>query len=180
MVAVKLVDLAPSYQTETTMTPTISTLMKSGRAALMALTLGTVAMTALPAQAASEPSFNFQLGIGNDGGVMGFEFGNKNSRKRGYYPIKKCLTDRQVERGLQRYGFDDADVVRKLSNTRVLVVAEWNRRYYSMNVNKCTGEVSNVKRLRRGHDFFDGPHRPRGPQGGMGFEKDGFSFQFNF
>lgn len=163
------------------MTFTLSTLKKSGRAALVALALGTVSMTAMPAQAAPEPSFNFQLGIGNDGGVMGFEFGNKrNNSHNKWRPINRCLSDRQVERGLQRYGFDDADVVRSLSRTRVLVVAEWNNRFYSMRVNKCSGEVSDVKRLRRGYDFFDGPRHggPRG--GGFGYEKDGFSFQFNF
>jgi hypothetical protein len=158
------------------MTLSLSTFKKTGRAALVALTMGAVGMTAMPVQAASEPSFNFQLGIGNDGGVLGFELNSKNKKK--YHPIKKCLSDRQVERGLEWYGFDDADVVRKLSSTRVLVVAEWNNRYYSMTVNKCSGEVYNVKRLRRGFDFYDGPHK--GPKNGFGYQKDGFSFQFNF
>lgn len=162
------------------MTSTISTLMKSGRAALVALTLGTAAMAAMPAQAA-EPSFNFQLGIGDNGGVMGFDLGKNNNDRnfRKWKPIRKCLTNGQVERGLEYYGFDDADVVRNISKSRVLVVAEWNRRFYSMSVDKCSGEVGNVKRLRKGYDFFDGPHKG-GPKGGMGFEKDGFSFQFNF
>ena len=158
------------------MTLTLSTLKKSGRAAVVALAMGAVSMTAMPVQAASEPSFNFQLGIGNDGGVMGFELNKKS--KKGYYPIKRCLTDRQVERGLEYYGFDDADVVRKLSTSRVLVVAEWNNRFYSLTVNKCTGEVYNVKRLRKGYDFYEGPHK--GPKNGFGFQKDGFSFQFGF
>jgi hypothetical protein len=162
------------------MTLTLSTLKKSGRAALVALALGTVSMTAMPAQAAPEPSLNFQLGIGNDGGVMGFEFNNKKSNNfKKWKPIRKCLSDNQVERGLERYGFDDADVVRKLSKSRVLVVAEWNHRFYSLTVDKCSGEVYNVKRLRKGHDFWDGP-RKGGPKGGFGYEKDGFSFQFNF
>jgi hypothetical protein len=160
------------------MTLTLSTLKKSGRAALVALAMGAVSMTAMPVQAASEPSFNFQLGIGNDGGVMGFELNNKKNFNK-WKPIKKCLTDRQVERGLEWYGFDDADVVRKLTKNRVLVIAEWNNRFYSMRVNKCTGEVSDVKRLRKGFDFWDGPHKG-GPKGGFGYEKDGFSFQFNF
>jgi hypothetical protein len=157
------------------MTLALSTLKKSGRAALVALAMGAVSMTAMPAQAA-EPSFNFQLGIGNNGGVMGFELNNQNRKK--FRPIQRCLTNNQVERGLKYYGFDDADVVRRLSSTRVLVVAEWNNRYYSMTVNKCSGKVGNVKRLRRGYDFYDGPSK--GPQGGFGFQKDGFSFQFGF
>jgi hypothetical protein len=160
------------------MTPMFSTVMKTGRAALVALTLGTVAMTALPAQAASEPSLNFQLGIGRDGGVMGFEFGNRGRGGRDFSPIRTCLTNRQIERGLERYGFDDADVVRNTGRNRVLAVASWNGRYYSMTVNKCSGEVSNIKRLRRGFDYDD---RGRGrPGGNFGFEKDGFSFSFGF
>lgn len=155
------------------MTLSLSTLKKSGRAALVALAMGAVSMTAMPVQAA-EPSFNFQLGIGNNGGVFGFELNNKNKKK--YYPIKKCLTNSQVEHGLEWYGFDDADVVKKLSKSKVLVIAEWNNRYYSMTVNKCTGQVYNVKRLKKGFDFYDGD----GPNGGFGFEKDGFSFQFGF
>jgi len=160
------------------MTPTLSTLKKSGRAALVALAMGAVSMTAMPVQAA-EPNFNFQLGIGDNGGVMGFELNKKNNFKKKWKPIRKCLSNRQVENGLEWYGFDDADVVRKLSNSKVLVIAEWNHRFYSMTVNKCSGEVYNVKRLRKGHDFWDGPHKG-GPKGGFGFEKDGFSFQFGF
>ena len=158
------------------MTLNLSTLKTSGRAALVALAMGAVSMTAMPVQAASEPSFSFQLGIGNNGGVMGFELNKK--AKKGYYPIKKCLTNSQVESGLESYGFDDADVVRRLSSTRVLVVAEWNNRYYSLTVNKCTGEVYNVKRLKKGFDFYEGPHKS--PKNSFGFHKDGFSFQFGF
>lgn len=155
------------------MTLSLSTLKKSGRAALVALAMGAVSMTAMPVQAA-EPNFNFQLGIGNNGGVFGFELNSKNKKK--YLPIKKCLTNNQVENALEWYGFDDADVVKRLSSSRVLVVAEWNNRYYSMTVNKCSGEVYNVKRLKKGYDFWDGPKK--GPGVGFGYEKDGFSFQF--
>jgi hypothetical protein len=158
------------------MTLSLSTLKKSGRAALVALAMGAVSMTAMPVQAA-EPNFNFQLGIGNDGGVMGFELNNKKNFNK-FKKIKKCLTNSQVEHGLEWYGFDDADVVKKLSSSRVLVIAEWNNKYYSMTVNKCTGEVYNVKRLKKGFDFYDDDYGYKGPKGGFGFEKDGFSFQF--
>ena len=69
------------------MTPVFSSLMKSGRAALVALTLGTAAIAAMPVQAA-EPSFNFQLGIGDDGGVMGFELNNNKRDHRKWRPIR--------------------------------------------------------------------------------------------
>ena len=155
------------------MTLSLSTLKKSGRAALVALAMGAVGLTAMPVQAA-EPNFNFQLGIGNNGGVFGFELNNKNKKK--YFPIKKCLTNNQVENALEWYGFDDANVVKKLSSSKVLVIAEWHNRYYSMTVNKCSGEVYNVKKLKKGFDFYDDGYK--GPKGGFGYEKDGFSFQF--
>lgn len=158
------------------MTLFVSTLKKSGRAALIALAMGAVGMTAMPVQAA-EPSFNFQLGIGNDGGVMGFDLNNKKNYNK-YKKIKGCLSNNQVERGLEWYGYDEANVVKKLSSSKVLVIAEWHNKYYSMTVNKCTGEVYNVKKLKKGYDFYDGPHK--GPKNGIGFEKDGFSFQFGF
>jgi hypothetical protein len=160
------------------MTFTLSTFKNSGRAVLVALVMGATAVTAMPVQAA-EPNFNFQLGIGDNGGVMGFELNKKNNNFKKWKPIKKCLSNGQVENGLEWYGFDDADVVKNLGKNRVAVIAEWNNRFYSMTVDKCSGEVYNVKRLKKGYDFFDGPHKG-GPKGGMGFEKDGFSFQFNF
>ena len=152
----------------------LSSFKTAGRAAIVALTLGAASLSAVPAQAAS-PSFSLQLGIGNDGGVMGFDI---NRAPRGFFPIRKCLSNSQVVRGLERYGFDNVDVVRKLSNTRVLVIGEWDRRYYSMKVNKCTGEVYEIRKLQKNRDYFVG--RPDRPFGGFGVERDGFSFQFNF
>ena len=129
---------------------------KTSRAALVALTLGAATVTALPAQAQSSPSFNFELGIGSNGSGMSFRGGNKKPR------LDRCLTNRQVERGLRHYGFDDVNVVRSLGKNRVLVIAEWGIRDYSMKVDKCSGRVYDVERLR---------HRRGMP---------GFNFQFNF
>jgi hypothetical protein len=152
----------------------LSSLKTAGRAAIVALTLGAASLSAMPAQAAS-PSFSLQLGIGNDGGVMGFD---GKRAPRGFFPIKKCLSNSQVVRGLERYGFDDVEVVRKLSSTRVLVIGEWDWRYYSMKVNKCSGEVYEIRKLQKNRDYF--LDQPGKPHGGFGVERDGFSFQFNF
>ena len=142
------------------MTSLTSSLMKSGRAALIAIALGASAVTAMPAQAQSQPSFNFQLGIGNDGNVMSFGMGT-NDRKR-YRPIRQCISDREVVRGLRHQGFRNVDVIRNLSRTRVAVVGSWHNGDYSMKVNKCTGEVYDIQRLRK--------HRGQ----------PGFNLQFNF
>jgi len=145
-----------------------SSLMRAGRALVLAATLGATGLAAMPAQAASQPSFNFQLGIGNDGGVITFENGRT---PRGSFPIKKCLTNRQIERGLERHGFDDADVVRNLSKTRVLVSAEWGRYDYSLKVNRCSGKVYDIERIRRApRPDFNWPNHGWDNDGGFGFK----------
>lgn len=155
------------------MTPILSSVMKSGRIAIVALTLGAATITAMPAQAQSqsEPSINFQLGLGNgkSGGSMSFSTESQRGgmqfnqgKNHGRVIIDECLTNRQVERGLRDYGFRNVDVVRNLGRDRVLAVASWRNRDYSMKVDKCSGQVYDVKRLKK----FRG--------------QPGFNLQFNF
>lgn len=132
-------------------------LKKTSRAAIVALTLGAATVTAMPAQAQSSPSFNFELGIGNGERGMSFSHGKKPRWDR-----DRCMTNRQVERGLEHRGFDDARVVRNLGRNRVQVIADWGRRTYAMKVDKCSGRVYDVERLR---------HRRGTP---------GFNFEFRF
>lgn len=147
----------------------ITNLKRAGRVLAVAAVLGAGGLAAAPAQAA--PSLNFQLGIGNDGSVITFGTGRT---PRGVQPIKKCLTNRQIERGLERHGFDDADVIRNLSNTRVLVRADWGRYDYEMKVNRCSGKVYDIERIRRAprpdHNW---------PNHGWG-NNNGFGFQFRY
>lgn len=140
------------------MTPILSTMMKSGRAAIVALTLGAATITAMPVQAQSEPRFSFQLDINGGNSAQTFSRGNRHGR----IIIDDCLTNRQVERGLRNYGFRNVDVIRSLGRDRVLVVASWRNKDYVMKVNKCSGRVYDVKRLKK----FRG--------------QKGFSLQFNF
>lgn len=129
----------------------LSTFKTTSRAAIVALTLGVTAMSAAPAQA---QSFNFEFGIkgGGNNFAFGFEKGKKFKRE--------CLTNSEVRRGLQREGFDDIRFVDR-KGVRVKVVADYGRRTYAMTINKCTGRVTDIERLRR-------TYRP------------GFNFQFNF
>ena len=137
------------------MTPILSRVLKSGRAAIIAVTLGAAAFTAMPVQAQSgNPSFNFQFGI--QGGGDGFSYRFDNGRRF----QRDCLTNNEIRRGLRRMGWDDIRFVDR-RGVRVKVVADWGRRTYAMTINRCTGRVSDVERLRR----------PYGP---------GFRFQFNF
>ncbi|MBL8593188.1 MAG: hypothetical protein JNK01_10915, partial [Devosia sp.] len=89
------------------MTPILSTVMKSGRAAIVAVTLGAATLTAMPVQAQSEPQFSFQLGIGGGNDAQTYSKG----KKQGRIIIDDCLTNRQVERGLRQYGFRNVDVI---------------------------------------------------------------------
>jgi hypothetical protein len=151
-----------------------STFQKAGRAIVVAAALGASSLAAMPAQAASQPSLNFQLGIGNDGSVITFGAGRA---PRGSFPIKKCLTNRQIERGLERHGFDDANVVRNLSNTRVLVRADWGRYDYSLKVNRCSGQVYDIERIRRApRPDNNWPNHGWDDNNGNGF---GFKFRYD-
>jgi len=133
------------------MTPTLSRVMKSGRAAIVALTLGATAFTAMPAMAQSggKPSFNFEFGIQGGGDNFSYRFDNGKRHKR------ECLTNNEVRRGLQRMGWDDIRFVDR-RGVRVKVVAEWGRWTYAMDINKCTGRVTNIERLHR--PYFPGFH----------------------
>jgi hypothetical protein len=138
------------------MTPVLSSVMRSSRAAIVALTLGATAFTAMPVQA---QSFNFEFGI--QGGGNSFSYGFDNGRR-----IKRdCLTTNEIRRGLRRAGFDDIRFVDR-QGIRVRVIADFGRRTFSMTINRCTGRVSNIERVRRG--------------GGGGGGGPGIGLEFNF
>jgi len=135
------------------MTPILSTLKSSGRAAVVALVLGAAAVTAIPAPAmAQSPSFSFSIDLG--GGNLRFRGGDFDRRV--------CLTNAQIRRQLRAEGFRNIDIRRVLSRNRVEVVASYGNRWYLLRVDRCTGAVRIVERLRRG--------LPGG----------GFGLQFNF
>jgi hypothetical protein len=137
------------------MTQILSRMKSTGRAAIIALALGASAVTAMPAQAQSgNPSFNFQFGIQGGGDNFSYRFDNGRRLKR------ECLTNNEVRRGLRRLGWDNIRFVDR-RGVRVKVVADWGSRTYAMTINRCTGRVTDIERLRR----------PFGP---------GFRFQFNF
>jgi hypothetical protein len=151
------------------MTQMLSTLKKSGRAAIVALVLGAATVTSMPAMAQSEPSFSFQLGIGGGSGGN-FRFGVDNDHR----DRDRCLTNREIRRGLSSFGFRNIDIVRERSRNRVEVIAQFGKRLYLLQVNRCTGQVRIIQRLGRA-GFDDGRHDgfDDGPRGGVGL-------QFNF
>ena len=137
----------------------LTTLKTRGRAVLIALALGATAVTAVPAPAMAQ-TFSFDFGI--TGGDSRFSFGIGTGGRR---IIRDCLTNREIRRGLRRSGWSDIRFIDS-SGRRVRVIAEWddNGRDYRMRINRCTGRVTDIERLRR---------RSGGGSGGFGL-------QFNF
>jgi hypothetical protein len=138
------------------MTQILATLKNSGRAAVVALALGAATVTAIPTPAMAQPSFNFSIELG--GGNLQFRRGDRDRRF--------CLSNAQVRRGLRAHGFRDIDIVRERNRNRVVVIARYGRSLYRLQVNRCSGQVRIIERIRRG-GF------PGGPRGGFGL-------QFNF
>ncbi|MDB5561552.1 MAG: hypothetical protein JWN11_970 [Hyphomicrobiales bacterium] len=157
------------------MTLTLSKFKMAGRAAVLAIVLGASALSAMPAQAApGDPSFNFNLQLPNGGGNLQFGNGNDNGRRDpGFRPGPNrgrdfCLNDREVRSQLGDNGFDNVRVGRDLRRGWVEVFATNRRGAYTMQVNRCTGQVANVQRIRRGGG--DAPVRPGA----------GFGLQFGY
>jgi hypothetical protein len=112
-----------------------------GRAAVLALALGTASFSAAPVQA-QEPSLNFQIQIAPD------DQGPQLRRNGPRLNLQACLTDRQIRRGLSDYGFRNVDLRRDLGRDRVEARGTYRRWTYSMRVNRCNGRVDRVERLR--------------------------------
>lgn len=105
------------------------------RSTVIGLTLVGASLSAAPAQA---QQFSFGLQFGNGGYHNG--------------PIvehdRRCLTDRQVRRLLQRNGYDEI----RFTDRRGRIVqarAERGRHDYRVTVDACRGRIIDVERLRR-------------------------------
>ena len=141
----------------------LSTLKSGSRAALVAVALGAASLAAVaPTSAMAQSSPSLRLDFGIQGGTNSFSFGLND---RGIRFRRDCLTNNEIRRGLRRAGFEDIRIGSS-SGRWVRVVAEWsdNGRDYSMRVHRCTGEVTDIRRIRRGG-------------GSPGF---GFQFEFDF
>ena len=135
----------------------LNTLKTSGKAAVVALVLGSTAMVALPAQAAPPtPSFSFSFGVGNGFQPhpgMQLQFGDDN-----YYDY--CLTNRQIVRLLSGAGYRDAQVVKEDNrHNKVIAIARKGSNWYQMRVDRCTGKVDRVTKLQ--------PRNPSRPSSGF-------------
>lgn len=110
--------------------------------AVLALTMGATAVTAMPAQAAS-PTFSFQFGIGGFPNGVQLHFGDDD-----YFDY--CMTNRQIVRALRNAGYRDVQIVREGNQwNKVIAVGRKNGFWYQMRVDRCTGKVDRVQKVRR-------------------------------
>lgn len=140
------------------------------RAAVVALALGATALSAAPAMAQDAPS-GFSLDVPGAAAAPGAERSGTFAPGE-YYPdggweddYYRCLTNREVRRGIAAYGFSRVQITRDLGRDRVEVRAVYRNWLYSMRVDKCSGDVNRVRPIRRVH--------------GGGFD-GGFGLEFNF
>ena len=122
----------------------LSTSFARGRAALIALAMGATAVVALPAPAMAQ-SFSFDFEI--SGGGADFSWSHDRRGKR----VKRdCLSNNEIRRGLRRLDFEDIRIVDR-DGKWVTVIAEYdpNNKRYRMEINSCTGRVTDIERVRR-------------------------------
>jgi hypothetical protein len=131
--------------------------------ALVTIALAVVAFGVMPAQA--QPAINFSLDIpGGQGGMtMGLSAGatDQSAPESQDNAGTRCLTNREVRRGVENNGYERVEITDELPRDRVAVRGTQGNWLYSMDVDKCTGAVERLERVRR-------------VQGG------GFGLQFNF
>lgn len=126
----------------------LNMLRQTGRAAVLAVVLAGTALSAVPVQAA--PLQGFSLDVKPQGG-NGKELQQfKQFKKKDFGPndfFNWCLTDKQIRKGLQAYGFFDVHIVDHLGKNRVRVEAGYDEWYYSMRIHRCSGVVDKIKKL---------------------------------
>lgn len=119
-------------------------MLKAGTRTLMVAALigGTAITGAAPVQA---QSFSFNFGINGGGSSFSYEIGKGGKKFK-----RDCLTNRELRDGLEDAGFYDVRFIDR-NGVRVRLVATWERndRDYTMNVNKCTGKVSDIRPLKK-------------------------------
>ncbi|MDP2778964.1 hypothetical protein [Devosia sp.] len=150
------------------------------RAAVLAMALGASSLMAAPVFAQSG-STGFSIEFNTGGASQNFG-GQRHDRRTGWDDDyrQRCLTNRDVARAINGYGYNRVEIVRELRRNRVEVEATRGNWIYAMRVDKCTGQVDQVQRTGRAFgggrrdDFYNG-----GFDGG-GLTNGGFGFQFNF
>jgi hypothetical protein len=147
----------------------LSLIKTAGRSTLVALVLGGVAMTALPAFAAPPATIQLQLNkpagaaLHSTHGHNGFRslVPDDDAEDAG---LNFCLTNKDVKDKLRSVGFHNVKVKGSNDSDRVKATGIFtDGDLYSMRVDKCSGKVNHIQNL----DEDDGDN------GGNGFGNNG-------
>lgn len=125
------------------------------RLAVIAVAAGTIAVTALPAQAAPQLGQSLNLGLEVTKPQAMQQHLQMKKKSGSFDDFFWCLTNKQIRKGLRKAGFDEIDFVKELKHHRVRVEAlyEDDGWVYSMRIDRCDGEVDQIKPLYEYDDF---------------------------
>jgi hypothetical protein len=159
-----------------------SAFKSAARFAVVVAVLGASSLTAAPAFAESFAT-GFSLQIESS---RGFADGQRQDRHNSWddgYRMR-CLTKREVVRGVSAYGYGRVQIVSDYGRDRLGLQAIKGNWLYSMRIDTCTGQVDRLQRIGRasgGHDREFGNGGYRNDHGGSrSHGGSGFQFQFNF
>lgn len=135
----------------------LASLQSTVRVAALGIALAGVAFATQPAQAAPQLGTSLQLSAPAkpDAGQQTMQmksFGSDDDYEDDY---DWCLTNKQIRKGLWNADFEDVDFIKELKHHRVRVSAlyEDDGWYYSLRIDRCTGEVDQIKPLYEAEDF---------------------------
>jgi hypothetical protein len=124
-------------------------------ATIMALVLAGAILPAVSTLAQEAAPFSLNLGIAGGGGAASMGATNNllapiaPRSETGTPQAARCLTNREIRRGIAANGYSRVEIKRDLAEGRVEVAGQNGNWLYSMRVDKCSGEVDRVERVRR-------------------------------
>ena len=116
-------------------------LMNTLKAGVVAIALTGTALTAAAPVQAAQPTFGFQLNLGGGNGIV-LHFGDDD-----YWDF--CRTNKQIIKGLNNKGYKQVKIVKESNKTnKVWAVGRKNFSWWQMRVDRCTGKVDQVKKIK--------------------------------
>jgi hypothetical protein len=116
-------------------------LMNTLKAGVVAIALTGTALTAAAPVQAAQPTFGFQLNLGGGSGIV-LHFGDDD-----YWDF--CRTNKQIIKGLNNKGYKQVKIVKESNkNNKVWAVGRKNGSWWQMRVDRCTGKVDQVKKIK--------------------------------
>lgn len=155
----------------------LSTFKTAARATVVAASLGSAALVAMPAQAA-QPNLSFQFKFGNQYGGPGMQFNYGNN------PKYMCLSDGQLYWQLKNAGYKDVQIL-KNKGYLVIAVARYHFDWYQLLINRCSGKIKAEPVDYNGPGPGPGPKPYPGPKpfpgpGPFPGPHNGFNITLNF